>query len=247
MAKRKRDDVKSALEPRRTTTFDAMVSRAPATWQPTTDFSELLQCLGRAQPAIQVPEGNVNEFETCTRDYEERFLWEPNAQLFERPCVNGTQCESVHMGGFVLREFLLPSELEDARASERPQRTCLMCARLDALRLHLQNNTRVAYGEPVLNVAYQDHGNLVGINGEYLEQDCLVPEGERAYTGLAAPIVVHSRSAYADHKRDGLRGWSQVGYARSTGNAVRDEEGSNHFLWRRGVLSGAKLDSPPKQ
>lgn len=248
MSKRKRDDVDlvcAALEPRQTLTFDAMVAQNPSTWQPTTDFSELVQCLGRSQPKIDAGEEYIaHSVETVTREYEESFLCEPNAHVFERPCVNGAQCESMRMGGFVLREFLLPSHGGEAQASDRPQRTCLMCARMDALRLHLQNNTRVAYGEPIINVTYQDHSNLVCVEEEYLKQDCIVPNGKNAYTGLVAPIVVHSRSAYKQHKVDGLRGWKQCGYAKSRGNEEQDMKEMNHFLWRRGALASQVSRSP---
>ena len=249
MSKRKREDVDSvklALEPRKTTTFDTLVANAPETWEPTTDFAELMQCLGRAQPKLVTNhvKHEKDSIEVCTRAYEENFLVEPNAQLLERPCINGEQCESMHMGGFVLREFLLPSQLQAAQSSEVPQRTCLMCARLDILRLHLQNNTRVAYGESLINVLYQEHHNLVDVKGEYLSEDCVIPDGNRSYTGLIGPAVMHCRSAYEMRKHDGLRGWRQIGYAKSTGNACRDKELVNHFLWRRGALNNHRQSSP---
>ena len=174
-------------------------------WSPTVDFAFLhslvCQISPEDQPCMPTPQHDAAapELQLCTRQYEAEFLFEPG--LHERPCVNGrTHCESVAMGGPVLKEFLLPSDAR-AAASSRP---CLVCARTAIARAHFQALTDQHASSHVI---LQRHCNAVGAPGEYATASCLLPAA--CATGLVAPVVLHTRSSYGATTVDGVRGWTQ--------------------------------------
>ena len=176
------------------------------TWSPTVDFAFLhslvRQISPEAQPSMPAPDHDAAapELQICTRQYEDDFLFEPG--MHERPCVNGrTHCESVAMGGPVLKEFLLPSDARTA-ASSRP---CLLCARTAIARAHFQALTDQ---HSTSHVILQRHCNAIGAAGEYAAESCLLPAA--CATGLVSPVVLHTRSSYAATTVDGMAGWRQL-------------------------------------
>lgn len=175
------------------------------TWSPTVDFAFLhnlvRQISPEAQPCMSAPDHNAAapDLQVCTRQYEDDFLFEPS--MHERSCVNGrTHCESVAMGGPVLKEFLLPSDALTASSS----RPCLLCTRTAIARAHFQALTD---HHSTSHVILQRHCNSIGAAGEYAAESCLLPAA--CATGLVSPVVLHTRSSYASTTVDGVRGWRQ--------------------------------------
>ena len=201
------------------------------TWSPTVAFAFLYslvrQISPEAQPSMPVPEHDAAapEVQVCTRAYEDTFLFEPG--MHERPCVNGrTHCESVAMGGPVLKEFLLPSDAP-AAASTRP---CLLCMRTAIAQAHFQASTQQHGSQHII---LQRHCNVIGGAGEYAPEACLVPAS--CATGLVAPIVLHTRSSLKAKTVDGVRGWTQL-YATPTHTTDACHDNSHEsFLARLAV------------
>ena len=198
------------------------------TWSPTVDFAFLHSLVEQinpeSQPCMPAPLNNAvaPELQLCTRDYENSFLFEPG--LHERPCVNGrTHCESVAMGGPVLKEFLLPSDARNAASS----RACLVCARTEIARAHFQALTDQHASSHVI---LQRHCNAVGVAGEYATASCLLPSS--CCTGLVAPVVMHTRSSYQSTTIDGMRGWVQRYPAPCTAGTDEDSDSALPFLAR---------------
>jgi hypothetical protein len=172
------------------------------------------------------------EMVCCPRSYEETFLREPVGS--ERLCARNEFCEGLQLhceSPFVLREFLYPGqECPEARA------LCLLCRREEISGAFYRYETGHAHGTHNLRIT--DHYNMVGIPGEYDVRDCIVSSGK--YTGLPLPVVLHVRSAYESHTKDGVKCLTQVRMRLpSSGN---DESGS--FLARRATL--AKKVAPLK-
>ncbi len=177
------------------------------TWSPTVDFAFLhnlvRQISPESQPCMPAPthDAAAPELQICTRQYEDTFLFEPG--MHERPCVNGrTHCESVAMGGRVLKEFVLPSDSTEAASSLRP---CLMCVRTAIARAHFQALTDQ---HATCHVILQRHCNAIGADGEYAAESCLLPAA--CATGLVSPVVLHTRSSYVATTVDGVVGWRQL-------------------------------------
>ena len=167
------------------------------------------------------------ELVCCPRVYEEAFLREPIGA--QRQCASNAKCQGLQImgaSGFVLREFVMPGEPSPSANDKRS--LCLMCRRYEIARLFYLHESR---REPLCsNIAVSPYYNLVGVPGEYNISDTLVSEGK--YTGLALPVVCHSRSAYTQTTVNGVKAYIQTGMG---------TPGSGHttssFLARRAALA----------
>lgn len=162
----------------------------------------------------------------CPRSYEESFLHEPIGT--QRPCARNNNCEGLTLqgtDGFILREFIYPG----AEASETRQ-LCLLCRRHEISTAFYRYET----GQKIKsdNLRISRHYNLVGIAGEYDVRDCIVSGSE--YSGLILPVVLHIRSAYTCHMKDGVRHLMQS-RMRCPGRSEPTEPGG--FLGRRAGLT----------
>ena len=168
------------------------------------------------------------ELVCCPRAYEESFLREPIGS--ERQCINNSECQGLRIvgsTGFVLREFILPNR--PAPAPNDPRTLCLMCRRFEIARMFFLNESR---REPICkNVVVSPYYNLVGVDGEYCIEDCIVSEGK--YTGLSLPVVLQVRSAYKQCTVNGVRGYTQDGVCTSGDSSTT---GTSAFLARRATL-----------
>ena len=141
---------------------------------------------------------NIN-IEVVTRKYEEEFLKEPSKK--ERRCAMDSQCQGLQIpntgnDGFILKEFLLPSEkktLERSGKYPKERKLCLMCRRAEIAKLYI--NVRAQGVGCRRDVILQDYRNLVGVDGEYRLRDCIL-SSESVYQGLLDPIVLHTKTSY---------------------------------------------------
>ncbi len=167
------------------------------------------------------------ELVCCPRAYEEAFLREPIGA--ERPCASNAQCQGLKImgsSGFVLREFTMPGSPMPAANDKRS--LCLMCRRYEIARLYFLYESR---REPLCaNIAAAPYYNLVGVPGEYNISDTIVSEGK--YTGLALPVVCHSRSAYTQTTVNGVKAYIQTGMG-----SPGDKHTESAFLARRAALA----------
>ena len=179
-------------------------------------------------------DSSTGELYCCPRAYEDSFMREPVGT--ERPCGRDQSCEGLHLqgtSGFVLREFIYPGQAECEKRT-----LCLLCRRYEISRAYYKyetGHTAVQHGMRI-----SDHYNLVGIPGEYDVRDCIVSGGK--YTGLPLPVVLHARSAYTCHMKDGVRHLSQS-RMRCPGTGETTETGP--FLTRRAALvrQAARLEN----
>ncbi len=164
--------------------------------------------------------------EVSTRQYEESFLREPKQN--ERPCVNGDSCEGLFISttdkGFILREYLLPSQykkfLESNTLPSQPQ-MCLLCRRAAVTRMYV--NARADAEESCALIS--DIRNYVSICGEYTIDQCLLPTSH-GHVGLYDPVIAHCRKNYTAKRISGIKYYKQTGYKfPSAANNVED----NHF------------------
>ena len=225
--------------------LDAVTDALPETWSPTVDFAFLHSLVSSsrrdAQPVLHdasslLSTGDGAHVALVTRDYEERYLWEPS--YGESPCINGTSCESVSMAladgvpGPVLKQFVPPG-----RPASPGGGPCLLCERTSIARAHFMALTAQRTSPPV--GVLQRHCNAVDAPGEYMSVSCLLPVGG-AVTGLVSPCVLHTRSSYEPCRRDGLRGWRQLYPNVSTdtptgGGGISASESPTDFLARLAV------------
>ncbi|MAI34443.1 MAG: hypothetical protein CMM07_22600 [Rhodopirellula sp.] len=144
------------------------------------------------------------EIECVPRSYEEEYLREAIGS--ERNCVNDDQCQGLKISncsGFVLREYKLPSEEPMASGSHRSM--CLMCRRYEVARLYYRYQ---ALGKaPPEKTCISSFYNLVNVDGEYDMRDCIV--SQNGYSGLALPVVLHSKSGYTQHCVGGVKFFKQ--------------------------------------
>ena len=149
--------------------------------------------------------------EGVTREYEEKFMVEASGD--QRPCVMEEACEgrcipqSPHK--FVLREFLLPSQLklyEETKRYPIERAPCILCKRLQIA--HMVVSARAENTGLRDNCLVQDYYNFVNIPGEYDLKDCLLSK-KTVREGLVSPVVLHVRNAYKFVLKDGKRGYTQ--------------------------------------
>ena len=155
--------------------------------------------------------------EVVERQYEETFLREPINN--ERGCALGDDCEGFKVidsnmanAGFVLREFLLPSQMQVFKSSgtwPTEPSLCLMCKRAEIAKAYY--NIKADGMCVKSDVTLQDYQNLVGIKGEYRIQDCIL-SSSHSYQGLLFPIVQHSRTAYKLKTMGGINYYVQWNY-----------------------------------
>jgi len=171
------------------------------------------------------PTGATPVLHCCPRAYEDDFLREPVGN--ERACGRDQGCEGLRLQGttgFALREFTYPGvPHEETRAM------CLLCRRLEISKAFFKSETGNTDACPAIQIA--DHYNLVDVPGEYDVRDCIV--SGKKYTGLQLPVVLHIRSAYTCHTKDGVRRLSQS-RMRCPGTGDSLEQGP--FLARRAAL-----------
>lgn len=165
----------------------------------------------------------------CPRAYEDDFLREAVGN--ERPCGRDKSCEGLKLHGttgFVLREFTYPGT-----PHEEHRAMCLICRRLEISKAFFKSETGDTDTYPVMHLS--DHYNLVDVPGEYDIRDCIV--SGKKYTGLQLPVVLHVRSAYSCHTKDGVKHLSQS-RMRCPGTGDTLEQGP--FLGRRAALALGK-------
>ena len=146
--------------------------------------------------------------EVVTREYEEKALREPVGD--ERECIMGENCQGMQLPHvkdqkFVLREFLLPSEEEEAkRTGQWPKegRLCILCKRAEIARAFI--NIRADGMGVKNNMILQDFRNIVNIAGEYCLEDCIL-SSSTIFQGLLDPVVLHIKSGYRVKTVNGVR------------------------------------------
>ena len=150
--------------------------------------------------------------QVVTRAYEEEYLREPVRK--ERGCIMGEQCQGMHLphvsdDAFIVREFLLPTEEEEyKRTGKLPTegRLCLMCKRSEIARAFI--NIRADGMGVKNNVMLQDYRNIVGEEGEYCMEDCIL-SSPTIFQGILEPVVLHLRNAYRLRIQKGVRYYEQ--------------------------------------
>ena len=149
-----------------------------------------------------------SSIEVVTRSYEEKYLREPIGN--ERSCVMNENCQGMMLNHitdnkFILREFLLPSEEEEAKRTgqwPKERRLCILCKRAEIARAFI--NIRADGMGVKENIILQDYRNLVNISGEYMLEDCIL-SSPNIFQGLLDPVVLHVKSAYRVEKKNGVR------------------------------------------
>ena len=169
----------------------------------------------------QIPTYNMNDnqkvdkfrdsIQGVTREYEERYMVEASGD--QRQCCMGEQCEGKFIpqvpNGFVLREFLLPSQEKSYIETKRypiQRAPCIMCKRLQIARLLV--SVRAAGTGMREDCLVQDYYNFVNIPGEYRLEDCLLSK-KSVWEGIVSPVVLHVRNAYKFQMKNGKRGYTQ--------------------------------------
>ena len=185
---------------------------------------------------IEVYKQNIGDrdaedtLECVPRAYEDDYLREPVGS--ERHCINDDQCQGLKISnctGFVLREFLLPSQ--ESKPAEGSRQMCLMCRRYEVARIFYRYQ---ALGRPACEkTSIAGYYNLVGVDGEYNIRDCIV--SHNGYSGLKMPIVLHTKGAYTQHSNGGVRFFRQTAIR----FADSDESKPGPFLARRATLDRA--------
>ena len=150
--------------------------------------------------------------EVSHRSYENEFLREPKRN--ERPCCKGEACEGLKITttdeGFVLREYLLPSQykrfLETKELPVMPS-LCLMCRRAEVARLYVSMRADKSTSCALIS----DFRNFASVSGEYDISQCLLPSTTNNL-GLFDPVVHHVRKHYTLTRIGGIRYYNQTGY-----------------------------------
>lgn len=137
-----------------------------------------------------------DSIEGVPRQYEESYL--TDAVGDQRKCVNEEQCEGLRVcpNGFILREFLLPSQqkvYEETNRYPLNREPCVMCKRLRIARTVIA--TRAAGTGLKEDYLVQDYYNFVELDGEYRLDDCLLSK-RNTWEGLCNPVVLHQRNNY---------------------------------------------------
>jgi hypothetical protein len=146
--------------------------------------------------------------EVVTREYEEKNLREPVGD--ERACIMAENCQGMQLphvkdNKFVLKEFLVPTELEEAKRTRqwpKEGRLCLLCKRAEIARAFI--NIRADGMGVKNNMILQDYRNIVNIPGEYRLEDCILSSAS-IFQGLLDPVVLHIKSGYRVKTINGVR------------------------------------------
>jgi hypothetical protein len=163
--------------------------------------------------------------EVITPEYVADFLREPDpSKAWERACCSPfAKCESVDMGGPLLREFLLPSQTKALLASPffsslgtsatvvlpQMRRSCFLCAqRLVFMLWAKQKSASKDIPGSVDNRLVHEYIMAVNCPGGY-DMRHILP-GFTEWIGLAGPVIGHNRLHYAHSRFDyNRRGWIQ--------------------------------------
>lgn len=131
----------------------------------------------------------------------------------QRQCCMGEQCEGKFIpqvqNGFILREFLLPSQEKSYNETKRypiQRAPCILCKRLQIARLLV--SVRAAGTGMREDCLVQDYYNFVNIPGEYRLEDCLLSK-KTVWEGIVSPVVLHVRNAYKFCTKNGKRAYTQ--------------------------------------
>lgn len=148
------------------------------------------------------------QMEPVTREYEEKYLVEPQEALGEKQCLNGRDCQGLKINcqnPFICKEFFLPSQEKKKVGNMR--RMCLLCVRNE---IAIMVFTTRAEGKSISRGnTLQDYYNLVDLPGEYTTSSCLCSDPS-TYEGLLEPIVRHQLSSYQMKvNENGLRYYDQ--------------------------------------
>ena len=174
--------------------------------------SALMQC-------TPIPMYNMNDnprvdqyrdsIEGVTREFEEDYMVEPSGD--QRQCCMSEECEGkfICANGFVLREFLLPSQQKAYEETNRypiQRAPCILCKRLQIARMLV--SVRAAGTGMREDCLVQDYYNFVNIPGEYRLEDCLLSK-KTVWEGIVSPVVLHVRNAYKFVMKGSKRGYTQ--------------------------------------
>ena len=162
--------------------------------------------------ATALPELRLVPIEACSRAYCSDFFREGRGEEFgERSCRRGAECvfviiaarypdtvaEATSEEGFVCREFLRPSQLDQWKANgELPpdRQVCLGCNRMITSFLYYKHKS---CGETPTQLI-QDHYNRVDEPGEYDLARCLHPNPDSGkWTGIAYPFMEFAPNTFA--------------------------------------------------
>jgi hypothetical protein len=146
--------------------------------------------------------------EVITREFEEKALREAVGD--ERECIMAENCQGMQLPHvkdqkFILREFLLPSEEEEAKRTRqwpKEGRLCILCKRAEIARAFI--NIRADGMGVKNNMILQDYRNIVNIPGEYCLEDCIL-SSSTIFQGLLDPVVLHIKSGYRVKTVNGVR------------------------------------------
>lgn len=142
-----------------------------------------------------------------TREYEQAQLRSPRGQ--ERACVNGKNCMCNRKYGFVMKEFLLPDELEKLQAHSQVDvavKPCLLCER--DTNAYISVHIAATSFAPPPEYIIQRYRNIVNIENEYRFDDCLMTG-----PGIPYPVVMNKTNGY-EKRTDGEEFYlTQTGYA----------------------------------
>lgn len=151
--------------------------------------------------------------EVSHRSYEEDFLREPKSS--ERPCAMGENCEGLKVtknkeDGFILREYLLPSQykdyLQNNKLPELPN-LCLLCRRAAITRMYVNFRS----DQDSTSSLISDLRNYCSVTGEYCLDQCLLPTNHQL-VGIFDPVVLHVRKWLTPCRVNGIRIYKQTGY-----------------------------------
>jgi|TARA_B110000908_G_scaffold105488_1_gene124213 hypothetical protein len=169
-----------------------------------------------AQGPLDIPGRDAHRkvIEVVSRKYQDSFLREPIND--ERPCALGGACEGMHVteavlsqSGFIIREFLLPSQLaeyEETGEWPREPSLCLLCKRSEIAKAFF--NIRSDGAACKSGISLQNHRVIVDCSGEYRLQNCIVSCPER-YEGLLDPVVLYNRNDYSPRRIGGVKTFLQ--------------------------------------
>tara|TARA_B110000261_G_scaffold164446_1_gene214053 strand:+ start:4454 stop:5287 length:834 start_codon:yes stop_codon:yes gene_type:complete len=151
-----------------------------------------------------------DSIEGVTRKYEESYLTDASGD--QRKCVNEEACEGLNVcpDGFILREFLLPSQqviYDETKRYPLNREPCIMCKRLRIARAVIA--IRAAGNGMKEDHLIQDYYNFVDLEGEYRLEDCLLSK-KNTWEGLCNPVVLHQRHNYQfvmQNKRKTYKQW----------------------------------------
>lgn len=151
--------------------------------------------------------------EISARSYENDFLREPKQN--ERPCCKGENCEGLFVSqnpeeGFVLREYLLPSQFKTfLQTNTLPPLPglCLLCRRSAVTKMYVNFRS----DKENTGALISDIRNYASVTGEYCLDQMLLPTNHQM-VGLYDPVVIHIRKWLTPQRINGIRFYRQSGY-----------------------------------